>query len=1380
MKKPGRCRKIIIGLLALPVLLAGLVLGAMLFLRTDAGTEFILSQIQKALAKSQLFLKAASFQGPLPQKILASGVTLADRDGVFLSARDLEINISLAPLLSGLVKARLNLSGADFSRLPSLPAKEKDDPPFSLPAGLEIAFVLTDNHIQGAVLNPQNPGPQTLVNLQGQVHLKDARLSFGWDGTILDQDGRGLSGQGQLGPESPGQPENLNLNLTFQDIDGRLTGPRPDLPRILALTLQGCGPLTDWNGQLELQGRNNLNSSEPPAVRQKPADPNEPYSPEILAAARINLKTQTGRLFEDLIKNPSFSLDLSLGGLAKLIPPEKRSSVPCTAPLPPESHLSLTAEISAQKSDVQGRASLATPYLNGEISRLTIADSENRKKLSAVMALVPGSLWELPDEAYNLELEVSSEGHKITVHALNIKARGFDSQITASAEPESQTVKANVKVSAGSPLYSLIKKIAPDLKLPGEVETEVDFFRDPANNRYKASGQIALADLSPLMADWAGPLNLKYDLAGPPDDIDLSAALNSPALSTPAGPWTELELGLSGHYQKTADPPKTEDPDASLPDGPLKDRAGSLIRASLTARAQTRENPLELTAEVKFEKKENDFSLDISDFLLNAPGISARSSGLKLAVISGKPPEMDGQLSADVSDWAFLGQISGQAIEGSPASLDIKSVKEPVPAAEALLKLPEFKLNQTVYLKDVNLSVASQAADKADLILKYSQGPGRAGPLVIKNSQISVTGHGLWSRGLAGEAEAKVMGEKGELLNLSASYDLSNRTAVIKRLFLRPPQLTGPVSVTEEVRLSFKDGLDIDSLSASVGQSGQLTLGGHYGGGAPLKIRAEAKALPLNLLAGGPELLSGGLADFKVDLGQATGGTFEISSSLRSPRPLTIKAGGRLSGSSLTGQAEVSWPRSARPVKAAFSLPLKHGSKLPVPDNNGRLEAEVSWQGPADQVWAFTGLEAMDLKGEVDLKLNVLGSLSQPKPELNVYLAKGGFQDPTTGFALTGLNLSGHMDARGEIKVLAEATDGGAGRLALEGAVNPRASPPHLKARAQISHLSPIHRDDIDLTVSSLATLEGPLSALKLKSKTIIEKAEISLAQGLGGPSVSTLDLGTETENPASPLEMDLSIEIPRRFYIRGRGLDSEWQGQLKLTGAANKPLIAGTIKPVRGYLELLAQQFTITNGEVRFYDTSTTINPSLNLELTRETNEITAIIRLSGTKMSPHLSLESQPPRPPDEVLAQILFGKNTSQLSRLETLQLANSLRSLTGMSSVDIFSPLNTVRDTLGLSVLRFGESTSGGDHRILQGNSFRDNLNLDDEENSQAETAATIEAGKYINDRIYVGVEQNLGENTTGVRIEVELTPHLNLQSKSTTQSSRVGLGWKKDY
>lgn len=54
------------------------------------------------------------------------------------------------------------------------------------------------------------------------------------------------------------------------------------------------------------------------------------------------------------------------------------------------------------------------------------------------------------------------------------------------------------------------------------------------------------------------------------------------------------------------------------------------------------------------------------------------------------------------------------------------------------------------------------------------------------------------------------------------------------------------------------------------------------------------------------------------------------------------------------------------------------------------------------------------------------------------------------------------------------------------------------------------------------------------------------------------------------------------------------------------------------------------------------------------------------------------------------------------------------------------------------------------------------------------------GKYVTDDIYVGLEQGMNGDASGVRVEIELTPNLNLEGSTTPQGSEIGVNWKKDY
>lgn len=255
---------------------------------------------------------------------------------------------------------------------------------------------------------------------------------------------------------------------------------------------------------------------------------------------------------------------------------------------------------------------------------------------------------------------------------------------------------------------------------------------------------------------------------------------------------------------------------------------------------------------------------------------------------------------------------------------------------------------------------------------------------------------------------------------------------------------------------------------------------------------------------------------------------------------------------------------------------------------------------------------------------------------------------------------------------------------------------------------------------------------------------------------------------------LDLKVTAPGKFFIRGKGLESEWRANLAVKGTVAHPQLVGSLAPVRGQFDLLGRTFTFEQGNITF-DGGDPPNPLLNLTLKYQGQQIVALIMARGTARHPRLDLSSRPVLPKDEIMAQILFGKSMSNLSRFETIQAAAAAAQLIsgGPSAFDV---LSKTRDMLGLQVLRLGSS----DDRNLQHTAPRDAS----QQGTVSDTAAqapTLEAGKYVLDNVYVGVEQGAepGAGTT-VRVDIDLFPHVSVEGRTSNESSGVGINWKLDY
>ena len=149
------------------------------------------------------------------------------------------------------------------------------------------------------------------------------------------------------------------------------------------------------------------------------------------------------------------------------------------------------------------------------------------------------------------------------------------------------------------------------------------------------------------------------------------------------------------------------------------------------------------------------------------------------------------------------------------------------------------------------------------------------------------------------------------------------------------------------------------------------------------------------------------------------------------------------------------------------------------------------------------------------------------------------------------------------------------------------------------------------------------------------------------------------------------------------------------------------------------------------------------------------ARIEIKGTPESPEISFSSEPALPEDEVLSHILFGKNMDSITPFQAVKLTQTLQRFSGQGGAfSSFDPLDTVRNATGLDDLRVEADEEG---------------------------AATVGAGKYLTDKVYLEFETGSGENSSNANIEIEVTPNITVESEiGEDAQGGAGVFWKWDY
>ncbi|HEY9549413.1 MAG TPA: translocation/assembly module TamB domain-containing protein, partial [Kiloniellaceae bacterium] len=403
------------------------------------------------------------------------------------------------------------------------------------------------------------------------------------------------------------------------------------------------------------------------------------------------------------------------------------------------------------------------------------------------------------------------------------------------------------------------------------------------------------------------------------------------------------------------------------------------------------------------------------------------------------------------------------------------------------------------------------------------------------------------------------------------------------------------------------------------------------------------------------------------------------------------------------------------------------------------------------------------LEGEAEVALEIGGTAAVPRAEGHIALTRGRYENLQTGTILADLGLTAEVTEERVALASLSANDGAGGRVSGSGglAIEPgRDFPFDLTVMLDKFHV--VRRDDVTAVTSGKLVLDGDIGAPRVEGHFTTETVEVSLLTDLP-PTVVSLDV-VEVKNgvvqaqpPAAeeppPIDalLDIVVEMPRRVFVRGRGLDSEWRGRISVQGPAASPAVTGTLELVRGQLSVVGKNFSLKSGKVTLPEGADS-EPALDVTAVHEGGGLTVTARLSGPLSRPELGLTSVPPVPRDEIVSRVLFDKSAAALTAAEAAQLAIALRDLTGKGGgADI---LGFARRTLGVDVLRI--ETAEGD-------------------------APALEAGKYLTDQVYVGIKQGADSQSTAAGVEVELTPNVTVESEITGKgANKSGIRFQWDY
>jgi translocation and assembly module TamB len=257
------------------------------------------------------------------------------------------------------------------------------------------------------------------------------------------------------------------------------------------------------------------------------------------------------------------------------------------------------------------------------------------------------------------------------------------------------------------------------------------------------------------------------------------------------------------------------------------------------------------------------------------------------------------------------------------------------------------------------------------------------------------------------------------------------------------------------------------------------------------------------------------------------------------------------------------------------------------------------------------------------------------------------------------------------------------------------------------------------------------------------------LDQGVSAsPDVVVLDPVDPQRGVATPLDLDLTLQLGDDVRLNGFGLDGTLDGSLHVRARPGREMLATGSLDVGGRYTAYGQKLDITRGRLVWSNTAIA-DPLLDIRAEREVADVTAGIDVTGHASNPQAGVWTDPATDQSEALAYLALGRPLSSASADESRQLDAASAALSAGGSL--------LASQLGAKI---GLDEAG----VLE---------------SRALGGSVLGVGKYLSPKLYVGYGVSLLGTGQVLTLKYLLRKGFDIEIESSTVENKASVNWRKE-